>query len=199
MRTLIVYESMFGNTEAVARAVGAGLELEGLEVLVQEVSDADPGQLLDAALLVVGAPTHGFTLSRPATREDAVQKGAPADRVDLGLREWLTALPPVEGRQDPALVAAFDTRDVRVRHLPRTAAHRAARMARAHGLREAGKAESFLVTGVSGPLQDGELDRATAWGRRLAGLCRIHAAALRSQQTPPVAAADDASSAADVR
>src|SRR3954451_1245333 len=163
MKALIVYESMFGNTEKVARAVAAGLA-DGMEVEVDEVSAA-PAQVTDLVdLIVVGGPTHAFSLSRPSTRADAVTKGATQGERDIGIREWLTGL---NGRPHSELVAAFDTRVDRVRRLPGSAAHKAAKLARHRGFQIA-DVESFYVSDIDGPLLPGELERATAWGRDLA-------------------------------
>jgi flavodoxin len=67
MRALVVYESMFGNTQAIANAIVQGLSgrmrVEALEVGVAPATIDD-----DVALLVVGGPTHAFGLSRPQTR-----------------------------------------------------------------------------------------------------------------------------------
>lgn len=165
MKALLVYESMFGNTEQVARAVAEGLE-ETMEVDVREVSIVPPriDDLVD--LIVVGAPTHAFSLSRPSTRGDAIRQGA-ATKGDpaVGLREWLTGLP---GGQHGEPMATFDTRVDKVRRLPGSAARKAARLARARGFQPAG-VESFYVADTPGPLLPGELDRATAWGRHLVG------------------------------
>jgi hypothetical protein len=56
----------------------------------------------------------------------------------------------------------------KVRHLPGSAARSAARVVHRHGYRRAGTSESFYVTDIDGPLVDGELERASAWGRRIA-------------------------------
>ncbi|BBH69955.1 hypothetical protein ACTI_66400 [Actinoplanes sp. OR16] len=72
MKALVVYESMFGNTEAVARALAEGLG-ESLDVIVADVQDRPA--VGDADVLVAGAPTHAFSLSRPSTRADAAGKG----------------------------------------------------------------------------------------------------------------------------
>jgi hypothetical protein len=162
MKALMVYESMFGNTEKVARAVAEGLA-ESMEVEVHEVSDA-PAPITDLVdLIVVGGPTHAFSLSRPSTRADAVERGATQGELDVGLREWLSRL---SGPPHSELVAAFDTRADRVRRLPGSAAHKAARLARHHGYELVGT-DSFYVSDTEGPLLPGELDRATSWGRRL--------------------------------
>jgi hypothetical protein len=118
MKALLVYESMFGNTEEVARAVAVGLA-EGLDVEVHEVSTA-PEQVTGLVdLIVVGGPTHAFSLSRPATRADALAKGATRGERDIGVREWLTGL---RARPHLELMATFDTRTERVRRLPGSAA-----------------------------------------------------------------------------
>jgi hypothetical protein len=164
MNALVVYESMFGNTEQIARSIGEGLA-ELMDVEVHEVSAA-PAQLAVGSLdlAVVGGPTHAFSLSRPATRADALRQGASHGRQEIGLREWISRLRA--GAQAP-VVAAFDTRVEKVRHWPGSAAHKAARMLRADGL-DVMTAESFYVVGTTGPLVAGEADRARAWGRRLA-------------------------------
>jgi flavodoxin len=60
-RALVVYESMFGNTEAIAHAIAEGLSPH-LSVELVEVSAA-PITLRDVDLLVTGAPTHAFGLT----------------------------------------------------------------------------------------------------------------------------------------
>ena len=165
MRALIVYESMWGNTEQVARAVAAGLA-ESAEVQVVEVADAPAVPGADVDLVVAGGPTHAFSMTRASTRADAVKQGAPHPADAIGLREWLGRLPT--GHQTTT-VAAFDTRVTKVRHVPGSAARSAARAARRHGYESASPPHSFYVSDISGPLLEGELDRAREWGRELAG------------------------------
>jgi flavorubredoxin len=165
LRALVAYESMFGNTERVARAVAAGLRLEGVDTTVVNVSHSEPVDLADIDLLVVGAPTHGFSLSRPVTRHDAVRQGGRAEAEQTGLREWLGTLAD-HGRH--LLVATFDTRVTKVRYLPASASRRAARELAEHGYRMISAPMGFLVQDVSGPLESREIDRAIAWSRRVA-------------------------------
>jgi hypothetical protein len=161
-RALVVYESMWGNSERVARAVAAGVrEVMGVEVV--EVGSA-PTDLTDTELVVAGGPTHAFSMSRASTRRDARGQGAPLGSVASGLREWLDALGHEHGRW----LAAFDTRVTKVRHLPGSAAHSAARAGRRHGFTDAGHPESFFVLDVDGPLAEGELERARRWGHDVA-------------------------------
>ena len=162
MRALVVYESMFGNTAAVAEAVADGLR-EVLDVDLRHVTEApDPhAKLFD--LLVVGGPTHAFSMSRSKTRVNAVGQGALADP-SVGLREWLHGLGI--GRHSE-YVAEFDTRVDKARHLPGSAARAAERVLRQHGFRASAGRASFFVDDVAGPLLPGELDRAHQWGRKL--------------------------------
>ena len=76
LRALLVYESMFGSTQAVAAAVADGLRAEGVETELVDVRHAPAAREAAFDLLVVGAPTHAFSLSRPSTRQDAVRQGA---------------------------------------------------------------------------------------------------------------------------
>jgi hypothetical protein len=167
MKALVMYESMFGNSERVARAVAAGLEEYG-EVVVRDVTSAVPGEVpADVDLLVTGGPTHAFSMSRPNTREDAIRQGAGQGLATSGLREWLGAMP-----SDVHLLssAAFDTRVSRARRLPGSAARSAARALRRRGARLVLDPESFYVDDVAGPLGGDELDRAREWGRTLAAV-----------------------------
>lgn len=169
-RALVVFESMYGNTEAVARAIADGLASR-MPVDVVEVSDA-PAPADDVTLLVVGGPTHAFGMSRPSTRKDATTRaGRPAVSRGEGVREWLTALPARPGLR----AAAFDTRSDR--HRVSGSAARAIR----RRLRRAGTIvegpHSFYVTDTEGPLVDGGLDRARAWGAALAETVTVPAGA----------------------
>ena len=157
MRTLIVVESMWGNTRRVADAVAAGLPGE---VSVVDVADA-PGTVPDVDLLLLGGPTHAFSMSRPGTRKDAAGQGAPGDP-GTGLREWLGAL-HTAGRRPRT--ATFSTK-VDKRFLPGDAARSAAKAAKDHGLIVVDHG-TFLVHDYEGPLVDGEVERATEWGRTL--------------------------------
>jgi hypothetical protein len=166
MKALVMYESMFGNSEQVARAVAQGLG-EYLDVVVRDVTTTPTSELTeDVDLLVVGGPTHALSMSRPNTREDAIRQGAGQGLANRGLREWLDGL-PMDLHALPC--ATFDTRVSRVRRLPGSAARSAARALRRHRGRVIMPPESFFVDDVSGPLAGDQLARAESWGRTLAG------------------------------
>jgi Flavodoxin len=161
MKALVVYESMFGNTETIARAVADGLR-ETLDVTFAEVTGMP--RALGHDLLVVGAPTHAFGLSRPATRADAARQGTVRpDAVEVGLREYLDSSPPLTG----IIAAAFDTR-IDKAFVPGSAAHRAHRHLHRLGCRTPVGAQSFRVAGITGPLVAGEAERGRRWGVALA-------------------------------
>ncbi len=164
LKALVVYESMFGNTEKVARAVADGLGGH-LDVDVVEVGKAPSPLWEPVDLVVVGGPTHAFSMTRQNTREDAKRQGAASGDAGFGIREWIDKLQ--EGPHAEK-VATFDTRVTKVRHLPGSAAKSAAKGLRRHGYSTVAKPESFFVDDVSGPLVDGELERARAWGEQLA-------------------------------
>jgi hypothetical protein len=167
MKVLIVCESLFGNTEMLAELVRKGLGRADCETELVEVGHAfaEPPDLSRYDLLVVAAPTHALSLSRPESRAEAVAKGADPRREKIGVREWLDTFG--EALPDPApRVAVFDTRVGKARHWPGSAAHRAARRLRLAGF-DVIERTSFYVDGVSGPLSPGEAERAERWGAQL--------------------------------
>lgn len=169
MRALVVYESSFGNTGQVAQAVWEGMFSRLQDVALLEVRAAPRRLPPELELLVVGAPTQAFGMSRPSTRADAqVQAGATPTDATIGVREWLSS---VETPDRPVHAATFDTR-IHSPHVPGSAAVGAWRVLRRAGFEVAAEAESFWVLGIKGPLREGELDRARAWGVGLTGLLR---------------------------
>ena len=160
MKALVVYESMFGNTETIARAIADGLA-GTCEVTLADVRAAPSAEGAD--LLVAGAPTHAFGLSRPSSREQAERSGAVrAGAVETGLREYLAAAPPLTG----LAAAAFDTRVDKP--ITGSAARKAHRLLRRLGCRLLVPPGSFRVGGTTGPLLAGEADRARRWATVLA-------------------------------
>src|SRR5215217_9296771 len=131
---VVVYESLFGDAERIARAIAHGLSGH-LDVEVIAAADA-PQQLgPDVRLLVVGGPNHAMSMPRPATREGAVkQYGAEIADTSRGLHEWLDTV-QVVGQDTRG--AAFDTRLehpkmlVKIDHASRTEE----KLLRRHGLR----------------------------------------------------------------
>lgn len=162
MRALVVYESMFGNTHRIAAAIADGMS-DGADVALTDVAQAPPAIPVDVDLVVVGGPTHVFSMSRDATRREAARRGGGVTDADKGIREWLEALAATDR---PIPFAAFDTRVDDMALLPGAASHAATRIARKLGFKTE-EPMSFLVKGYEGPLVDGELDSAREWGHGL--------------------------------
>ena len=140
MKTLVVYDSLYGNTKAIAQAIGDALPGE-VEVLhLNEVKASGLGAY---DLLVVGAPTHG---ANPSPDVQAF-----LDQIQA---------PNLEGIK----VAGFDTRMTnRLILLFGTAAPKIAKALQEKRGTLVGKPEGFYVRGGKGPLKDGEVERAAAW------------------------------------
>lgn len=169
MSVLIVVESMYGNTRAVADALAQGMrgELEDggrpRDVVVLDVAQAPARIGPDVELLLLGGPTHAFSMSRESTRKDALTVAGASGSAARGMREWIDA---AEG--NPTLrVITFDTR-VKVRFIPGSAARSAAEALQEHCFGRAERGETFWVQDKAGPLRPGELERAAAWGAELA-------------------------------
>ena len=155
MNTVIVYDSMFGNTAKVASAIARHLEQEN-SVRLATVQDARNLDLGDTDLLIAGSPTRGF---RPTPQ----------------MSEFLSGLR--KGQGSMMEVAVFDTRldldtihPAPLRWVVDAGGYAAARMDdmlqhQAFGRR--GEIAGFLVTGTEGPLKDGEIERAVDWAKTL--------------------------------
>ncbi|PRP95358.1 Flavodoxin domain protein [Enhygromyxa salina] len=169
MDALVVFESIFGNTREVARAIAEGLRSnpEIDELVLAEVGEA-PASARGFGLVVIGGPIHVWTMTRLATRESA-REDAQRERLDPpskgeGIREWIERLPRARGR---ILAAAFDTA-IQMKWFPTGSAARpaAARLKR-RAFKLIARPEHFFVIGSLGPLVEGELARARAWGAGL--------------------------------
>ena len=171
MSAVVVHESIYGNTRAIAEAIAEALTPLG-EVEVRPVHEA--GSVDAAELLVVGGPTHMHGLTSSFSRRAAVKAGE-EDGVaiesgagdEFGLRQWLAGL-----AGDGRMAAAFDTRIDRSPKLTGVAGRGIARRLRGGGYELIADPESFFVEDSEGPLAEGELERARAWGAKLAAAAR---------------------------
>ncbi|HZC75863.1 MAG TPA: flavodoxin domain-containing protein [Gaiellaceae bacterium] len=162
MKSLVVYESWFGNTRRIAEKIATVLAEAG-EVELVSVEDPLPS-LLHVDLVVLGAPTHVHGLSSRRSREGAIDQRGGGGEVGIGARDWIAGLPLCGGPR----FAVFDTRAHKPALLVGSAAHSMARRIERRGYRLAIKPQSFFVAGTPGPLEEGELPRAEEWGKRLA-------------------------------
>ena len=159
MKAWIIYDSVFGNTEKIALAMGNALG-SPVDVKVIKASEARPDQISSLNLLIVGSPTQRFGPTAPISN--------------------LFEIIPKNGLAG-VKVAAFDTRltmdeinktsvlafFVRLFGTHAYAAGRIANQLRKKGGELVRSPEGFFVHGMEGPLIEGELDRAADWARQI--------------------------------
>ena len=142
MQALVVYESMYGNTHAVAIDIAAGLRATH-EVTLVPVTRATPELVAAADLIVAGSPTHMHGMPSVASRRTATETARKQgsglnldpDADGPGLRAWLERLDA-----ENTLAASFDTRISGVPVLTGRASRGIARLLSSHGCRSAGSA-----------------------------------------------------------
>jgi flavodoxin I len=143
-RVLVVYDSIYGNTEKIARAIGEAISND---VSVIRVGGVKPSDLHGFDIVILGSPTHG---GRPTKTMSEFMKRITGDDIK-GVR-----------------VAVFDTRmPARWVGLFGFAAGRIADDLRRKGAHITAEPEPFFVLGRDGPLKDGELERAAAWAKKI--------------------------------
>ena len=155
MKALVVYDSVFGNTEKVAQAMGQALGSQA-ETQTLRVGDVKADHLTGLDALIVGSPTRAFSPT-PA------------------IKKWLRSLPA--SSLQGVRVAAFDTRaDVEeagsaILTFMVSIFGYAAKPINNGLVRKGGEQmtspEGYFVEGTEGPLRDGELERATAWAKQV--------------------------------
>ena len=145
MKALVIYDSLYGNTEQIARAIGGGI---GGEVKVVKVGEASAMELGAYDLLIFGSPTQG-------------------GRQTKTMIEFLGKIP--DGTLKNKNAAAFDTRmkNMFVK-LFGWGASRIADYLIGKGANMVAPSEGFFVKSPKGPLVEGETERAAAWGKTIA-------------------------------
>jgi flavodoxin len=160
MRAVVVYESHWGNTEAVARAIADGL---GPDAVALTTDQAGAAVIAGVDLIVAGAPVMGFRLPTEGMIEGLrTERGA--DTSNAPMRAWLEGLPDGSGAY-----AAFETR---IWWSPGGATGAIGRALEAAGYRPIAKGHRFIVKDKDGPLREGELENARQWGAELAAAMR---------------------------
>lgn len=149
MRALVVYDSVYGNTEQIAKEIANGIGVQNVKTL--RASEAGAADLSGVELLVVGSPTQG---GRPTKAVQDFLKAIPSD----SLKSIKTA--------------AFDTRITKggtgtFAKIFGYAANRIESDLKSRGSVHL-SSEGFAVKGRAGPLHDGELERGRGWGSGLA-------------------------------
>lgn len=152
MKSLVVYDSQFGNTQMIAQAIADQLAGSGTAYAIH-VDEVQLGDIPGINLLVVGSPTQQFSATAP-------------------IKRWLKILP--EGSINAVRAAAFDTRFTQekideikvlsffVNFFGYGAESIAKRLIK-QGAKLVAEPEGFYVSDTEGPLLSGELERAVAW------------------------------------
>lgn len=147
MKTLVIFESAYGNTEEIARSIGGAITGDAKVLRANEVS---PSDLEGLNLLIVGSPT---------------QAGRPLSAVQDFLKNVDESV--IKGTK----VAAFDTRfSTRMVKVFGYAAGKIAESLKRKGGNLIAPPEPFFVKGAKGPLKEGELERAAGWAREITKL-----------------------------
>ena len=155
MKVLIIYDSVFGNTEQVAQVMGSALGSQA-EVNILRVGDVKPEHLTGLDVLIVGSPTRAFSPT-PETKKllgSIPQHGLKG--IKVAAFDTRIALSDVDSRILPVFVKVFG-------YAAKPIADRLTKK----GGDLIISPEGFFVKGSEGPLKDGELERATDWAKQI--------------------------------
>jgi flavodoxin I len=159
MKGLIVYDSMYGNTEKIAQAIGEELG-KPETITVKRVGEIKPEQLTGLDLLIIGSPTQRFqpTVATSNLLKKIPKNGLQGTKVtafDTRLtEEWIKKTP----------VLAFF---VKLSGQSAYAAKGMVNKLKKQGGELIAPAEGFYVEDTEGPLVAGELERALAWAKKI--------------------------------
>ena len=143
MKALVVYDSKYGNTEKVAKAIVTALGKDE-DVKLAKTDSVTGNDMSALDLLIVGSPVQAWKPSK-------------------AVRGFLSNL---KSKKLPGVqAAAFDTKFSS--KLAGSAAKSIANALEKSGCSIIVKPESFFVKGMEGPLSEGELEKAAAWAGRI--------------------------------
>lgn len=164
MNVFVIVESCYGNTRRLADEISQGIRNAGSDVVVESASRAPMSFDDDIDLVIAGAPTHGFSLPNASTRQNAAFKSKDEGNAieSLGLREWIEHV-----ELTPQLHIVLFSTVMRGFSLLGSANKGGTKALRARGFERVSNGEAFFVKGSRGPIAEGELHRARAWGESL--------------------------------
>ena len=168
MKAIVVYESYWGNTASVAQAIAEGI---GADARALSTAEATGAALVGVGLIVAGSPIIAFSLPSEKTRNDMLAKPdkkapSPPDLSHPSMRTWIVALPQTgaSGGGVAGSAAAFETG---FKLSPGGSAGKILKMLGEKGYKPVAKKQRFFVKASYGPMKEGELERARAWGAEL--------------------------------
>ena len=152
MKALIIYDSMYGNTEKITRAIADAITGD---VRALRASEAIPSDLKTVDFLIVGSPTQGFRATRPV--QTFIQSIATGELKGVNIAAFDTRIP----ESDVGKGLRF------IMKMGGYAAPRIAQSLKKRGGNLIAPPEGFFVKDKEGPLLDGELERAGSWAKEI--------------------------------
>jgi flavodoxin len=155
MKILILYDSMYGNTEKIAQTIGTALTGD---VKVIPVSEANTSDLESLDTLIVGSPTHG---ARPTPAiQQFIEKLDSDSLTDVKVASFDTRLSVKAGNVGIRIIAGLAGGfGYSAKHIANSLQNKGGDLVKSP--------EGFIVKGGKGPLVEGELERATSWAQEL--------------------------------
>lgn len=151
MKSLIVYDSFFGNTEKVAHALGQALGSDTVKV-----QNLVPDQLVGVELLILGSPTRAFSPSPDINKFLKSQTSQAFKGMKVTAFDTRLAMTDVNSKFLSFMVKIFGY-----------AAETMVKILQKKGGTLLVPPEWFLVKDSEGPLKDGELERTVEWAQRI--------------------------------
>lgn len=145
MKTIVIYDSVFGNTKQIAESIASHL---GENTKIQSIDQLSVEDWQDSELLIIGSPINGW---RPTEK----------------IKKWLSSLSnqSLMGKK----VASFDTRVKLFIH--GDAANQISKELQKAGAKTIVDPQAFFVAGSKGPLLPGEIDKAKLWAQSIKEKC----------------------------
>jgi len=150
MKALMVYDTKYGMTEQVAKAIMKGMKESGVsEIVMKKVGDANEADFKGSDAWIFGSPVHlgGATGDAKKALSTAIQTGA-------------------NGKKG----TAFDTRFAG--YTGKGAAEKMMEKMEEAGTGKLAEPQPFVVLKTKGPLAEGEEAKATAFGKKIAEALR---------------------------
>jgi len=148
IKGIVVFDTSYGNTEAIAKAISEALKESEIEVDTFYVKDAKKLSAKDYNCLILGSPTKFGTMS-------------------FAVKGFLGKVKSEEWMNKP--FAAFDTENPEnVERKEGSAAEKIAEKLRDKKMNQLLPVLKAVVLGWKGPLQEGEIERAKEYAKRVA-------------------------------
>ena len=148
MKGIVVFDTSYGNTKRIAETISETLKESGIQVDVFYVKEVKKLSVKDYDFLVLGSPTKFGTMS-------------------FAIRFFLGKVKREEWMNKP--FAAFDTENPEnIERKEGSAAEKIAEKLKERQMSQLLPVLKAVVLGMKGPLQEGEIERAREYAKKLA-------------------------------